>query len=118
MVFSSATSRNGRGGRGMGLFSEDWGTLAVVLATVFGATWLTAFDGVPGGRYAVLPGLVMLFLMLDQIRFDRNPIVASLFAILLTTVLAFGAFKDRDHGRTGCDGEALGAPAPSGARIS
>src|SRR5437763_10605315 len=31
MVFSSATSRNRRGG-GMGLFSEDWGTLAVVLA--------------------------------------------------------------------------------------
>jgi uncharacterized protein len=52
MVFSSATSRNRRGG-GMGLFSEDWGTLAVVLAGALAGGFANGLTGFGTGLTAL-----------------------------------------------------------------
>jgi hypothetical protein len=91
--------------RRLGLHAND---SRVCLALAFGAllvgTSLTAFDGLPGGRYAVLPGIVLLLLVLDCARPLRYGAGGWLAIAMLAMSLRSGVATYREQKHFACDG--------------
>lgn len=78
--------------------------LALAFSALLVGTSLTAFDGRPGGRYAVVPGIVLLLLVLDCARPRRYGIVGWLAIAVLAVSLRSGATTYRAQKHFACDG--------------
>jgi len=67
-------------------------------------TTLTSYGHTPAGRYAVLPGWMALFLLLNCSRLGRMRLVGLLSIGLLILALGIGLINYSLGGRTQCDG--------------
>jgi hypothetical protein len=78
--------------------------LFVAFLSLFAGTSMLSVDSDPHGRYAVLPGFVLLFLLLDMIRPRQERWSSGAAALLLGLSLVVGTIGYRDDHWKVCDG--------------
>ena len=55
-----------------------------------------ALDGIPGGRYAIVPGLLLSLAIVDSVRDDRSRQRSRVAFVLIVVSLAMGTWRYRD----------------------
>jgi hypothetical protein len=93
--------------RGLISFSDSRITLVLAWFVLAIATNLGSLNNAAGGRYAVLSGFVLLFLILDNIRLNQRPLISMALVVILGMSMYSGLLYYRNYShynRLLCDG--------------
>jgi len=87
-------------------FSDSRITLVLAWFVLVISTNLGSLNNVPSGRYAVLPGFVVLFLILNSVRPNQRPLISTALVFLLSVSMYSGLLDYRRDDLLQCDGSA------------